>query len=183
MKKFKRPVPVISSGSMADIAFLLLIFFLVATTITSDKGLGLTLPPHQEQKQPLSINERNLYKISINSRDEILAEGQSVSDLEQIQMDVAAFVQNNGADPKSSENPEKAIVSIQLNRGTTYKKFVDVLDAVQGAYHHIYASQVQLTTDAFRALDLNDAKQLQTYKTGKAGFPMNISIAEPHNID
>ncbi|MEM9300060.1 MAG: biopolymer transporter ExbD, partial [Bacteroidota bacterium] len=73
-----RDNPEINSSSMADIAFLLLIFFLVTTTIANDRGLSLQLPPNPEDIENIDIKipERNLFKIQINSADRLLVEGE-----------------------------------------------------------------------------------------------------------
>ena len=71
----KRPLPEVNAGSMADIAFLLLIFFLVTTTIESDYGITRKLPPIQDENvEPPVIKERNIFKVLINSSDELLVE-------------------------------------------------------------------------------------------------------------
>ena len=74
--------PEINSSSMADIAFLLLIFFLVTTTIANDKGISLLLPPKPDDMEEIDIKiqERNIFKVLINSADQLLVEGQPMED-------------------------------------------------------------------------------------------------------
>ncbi|OEK05330.1 ExbD/TolR family protein [Roseivirga misakiensis] len=88
----------VNAGSMADIAFLLLIFFLVTTQIATNKGLTLLLPPKQEEDEPIEIKqqERNLFKIQINSEDQLLVENEPLDDVTQIRTMVYDFVLNFG---------------------------------------------------------------------------------------
>ena len=183
MKFFERKKVEINSSSMADIAFLLLIFFLVTTTIQANKGLNVTLPPHQKDKTQLPIHNRNLYKVHINSKDLILVEDAPFESFEKLHSDVKKFILNNGEDPTMSLNPEKAVVSLQMNRGTNYKRFIEVMDALQGVYYEIYGDRVGLSADEFRNLDLKLENEKAKYDRGREGIPMNISIADPYNIN
>ena len=170
--------PEINAGSMADIAFLLLIFFLVTTTILQEKGLMLKLPPEQNL-EPVKINERNIFKILINSNNQFLVEGEIRKDLNGLRGEIETFVMNNGHNPRLSDNPEEAIVSIKTSRGTDYGQFITALDETKAAYYGIYGRRVGMTGDEFRQLDLRDPMSKRLYQKGKDGIPMNISIAEP----
>jgi biopolymer transport protein ExbD len=178
---------------MADIAFLLLIFFLVTTTIANDKGLFLLLPPDPDQMEDLDIKipEKNLFKIQINSYDNLLVENEPFPDTDKLKEKIVEFVMNYGKDPQSSDNPQKAIVSLKTDRGTTQKKFIEVLDQIKGAYHDIYAERAGVTNARWReiAAEHNDPETERLYDKGrgllpdgKPEFPMNISIAEPTKI-
>lgn len=169
----------VNAGSMADIAFLLLIFFLVTTVINSDKGILLRLPPKIDQPVEVDIHERNLFKILINSNDQIMIEDEARENNENLRREIKAFVLNNGEDKTSSDNPEKAIISIKTNRGTSYKKYIKILDDVQGAYYEIYAERAGISPETFRKLDLKDPGQRAIYQNARLGIPMNISIAKP----
>lgn len=89
----------VNAGSMADIAFLLLIFFLVTTQIATNKGLTLLLPPKQEEDEPIEIKQqqRNIFKIQVNSLDKLLVEEEPLDDVSQIRDMVYDFVLNFGA--------------------------------------------------------------------------------------
>ncbi|MFZ1808341.1 MAG: biopolymer transporter ExbD [Cyclobacteriaceae bacterium] len=177
-----KPLPEIPNASMADIAFLLLTFFLVTTTMPNDKGLSMQLPPPPEaQPEDIKIPERNMFKIQVNSSDALLVEGDPMLEVDGLKDMIKKFILNNGADPKSSDSPEKAIVSLKTDRGTTHKRFVEILDIAQGAYYDIYADQAGVTNEEFRkiASDLNDPENQRLYNKGRAGIPMAISIAEP----
>jgi len=170
----------VNTGSMADIAFLLLIFFLVSTTILQEKGLMITLPPDQEKQPVMPVNDRNLFKISINSKNQFLIQDEPRGDLAGLKADVKMFILNPAAANNLAESPKKAIVSLKSNRGTDYAAFIAVLDEVKGAYYDIYGERVGLSGDQYRHLNLDNPRQLALYEKGKEGIPMNISIAEPN---
>jgi biopolymer transport protein ExbD len=207
MARSGRKLPEVNSSSMADIAFLLLIFFLVTTTIATDKGLTLTLPPKADPNQPppdITKNQRNIYKILVNSQDKILIEDEPVTDLSGLREEVKAFVLNFGQVNEesqalynslpqslralskrseiSSDDPTEAVVSFKADRGTSYDIYLEILDELQGAYYEIYGQRVGLTADEFRSLDRKNPVEYEKYQRGRDGFPMNISIAEPTKI-
>jgi biopolymer transport protein ExbD len=207
MARSGRKLPEVNSSSMADIAFLLLIFFLVTTTIATDKGLTLTLPPKADPNQPppdITKNQRNIYKILVNSQDKILIEDEPVTDLSGLREEVKAFVLNFGQVDEesqalynslpqslralskrseiSSDDPTEAVVSFKADRGTSYDIYLEILDELQGAYYEIYGQRVGLTADEFRSLDRKNPVEYEKYQRGRDGFPMNISIAEPTKI-
>ncbi|WP_194975907.1 ExbD/TolR family protein [Aquiflexum lacus] len=199
----------VNAGSMADIAFLLLIFFLVTTTIASDKGILNILPPKQDPNQPppeIDLNERNIFKILINANDQLLVEDEYLDNTDGLAEDVKSFILNFGApdeeaiglynslpqslksqvnrSPNSSDHPMSggAVVSIKTNRGTSYEKYLEVLDQVKKAYFDIYAERVGLTTDQYRTITGKNAAEKELLDRGKEGIPMAISIAEPDKI-
>jgi biopolymer transport protein ExbD len=177
-KSKSRPTAEINSGSMADIAFLLLIFFLVTTTIASDKGLPMTLPRKQENNEPIEINARNLFKVLVNSRNQLLVDEEPMP-LEQLRESVIRFVSNNGVDPKSSESPKEAIVSIKTDRGTDYGVYVSVLDAIKAAYHELRAKHLGISVKEYLALDPDEPSDKEKLELAKQAFPANISEADP----
>lgn len=168
-----------SAGSMADIAFLLLIFFLVSTTILQEEGLTLRLPPKTEDQAASEMHSRNLFKIAINSLDEILIQNEPRHDLQGLRIEVKTFVLNHGKDPDLSEGPEKAVISLKTNRGTSYHTFIAALDEIKAAYYEIYSDRAGITPQQFRNLNRSDPKERALYLQAKKGIPMNISIAEP----
>ena len=170
-------------GSMADIAFLLLTFFMVTTVMKDEKGLPLLLPPYQEQPISQPVTDRNLFKIQINSQDMLLINGTPRTTLEGIRDEIKSFILNNGALPTLSDSPLKAIVSLKADRGTSHHMFMKALDEIQGAYYEIYAERVELTPEQYRKLDLTIKHQKLIYDKGREGIPMNISIAEPTGAD
>ena len=184
MIKFRKPAneTKVSAGSMADIAFLLLIFFLVATTLQQDKGLMLQLPPDVPATD-VPINERNLFKIRINSSNQFLIQNEVRGDLQGLTQEIKSFVLNDGANPAWSVTPKDAIISVKTQRGTSYEHFINVLDVVKEAYYQMYGERVGLTSDAFRKLDRDDPRQYALYEKARLDLPMNISIAEPDKLN
>ncbi len=170
----------VNTSSMADIAFLLLIFFLVTTTMNQDKGLMMRLPANVEVP-PAPKHERDLFNILINSSDELMVENEMPYDPSNLRTDIKQFILNWGEDDNLSVSPNDAVVSIKSNRGTSYKVYIKVLDEVQAAYFEIYGKRVGLTADEFRKLDHRDPDQLAMYQKAREGIPMNISIAKPNN--
>ncbi|WP_423997499.1 ExbD/TolR family protein [Maribacter sp. IgM3_T14_3] len=147
MKNHRSPQEV-NAGSMADIAFLLLIFFLVTTSIENDAGLNRSMPPDIIDNR-VDIKKRNLFEISINDADLIMAEG-DVIDSKNLREKVIAFIDNGGVPIQMegycnyckgeglvvlSENPDKAIISIKAQRNTSYPVYVAVQNEVIGAYN------------------------------------------------
>lgn len=146
----RRTPPEVNAGSMADIAFLLLIFFLVTASIEVDAGFNRMLPKI-EPTEPIEINDRNLFEINMNAKNELLVEGE-LFDLKNLRKAVIHFIDNGGLkanaegyceyckgerDPKSSDNPENAIVSITTNRNTAYDLYVAVQNEVVGTYNDL----------------------------------------------
>jgi biopolymer transport protein ExbD len=180
-----RSTPEIPNASMADIAFLMLIFFLVTTTIANDRGLSIQLPPPPEaQQDDVKIQEHNMFKIQVNSSDALLVEGNPMSDVSGLRDEIKKFILNRGNDPASSDSPEKAIVSYKTDRGTTHRRFIEILDIIQGAYYDVYAEQAGVTNKRFRdaASDLSIDENREIYDKGRAGIPMQVSIAEPTKV-
>jgi biopolymer transport protein ExbD len=197
----------INAGSMADIAFLLLIFFLVTTTIASDKGILNILPPKLDPNVPppdIKVNERNIFAILINANNDLLVEGEYRRNTENLDTDIKEFILNFGAPnedavalfnslpaslqaqalrrPESSDHPKEAVVSIKTDRGTSYELYLEVFDAAKKAYFEIYGERVGLTSDQYRALTGDDEASKALQDKGKAGIPMAISVAEPNKI-
>lgn len=190
-----RATPEIPNASMADIAFLLLTFFLMTTTVPNDKGLLLFLPPPPEAvaEQDVEIPERNLFKIQINSFDNLLVENEVWTGTDRELTDrIKEFILNYGRNAESSDNPEKAIVSFKTDRGTTHKKFIQILDAAEAAYNEIYAENAGITVEQWREVSSEpnatpENKQLydrgrKIKSDGKPEIPKNLSIAEPTKV-
>lgn len=176
IKKKSREDAEIPSASLADIAFLLLVFFLLVTTIDVDTGIGLVLPPEPEQnQQPPPIKERNLLKILVNTQGQVLLD-EEPSSLNEVKQKVIEFVDNKGREPDLSESPQKAIVSIKTQRETPYRTYIDMLDEVMGAYKDLRNRAAQAEFGRrYEALE-DDSPEQQKIKDM---YPKKISIAEP----
>ena len=177
-KKKQRREAEIPTSSMADIAFLLLIFFLVTTTIDVDTGIGMTLPPElDEEIEPPPVKERNILKILINEQGQVLLEDRP-SSVAQIREEVRTHVTNNGEDVRYAETPKKAVVSIKTDRQTPYNLYIQTLDEVWMAYFEIWDTEARSkgypTYQEYRS-DLEDLKENEI----RDKWPAQISLAEP----
>ncbi|MEX0723525.1 MAG: biopolymer transporter ExbD [Gracilimonas sp.] len=175
INKPKRKEADINGSSMADIAFLLLIFFLVTTTINVDTGIGLVLPPPLEDEEPPPIRERNLMNILVNSEGRILMDEEPY-DISQVKNSLKEFIENPNSDPDLAETPDLAIISIKTQRQTPYRIYVNMLDEVMGAYKELRDEASMSNYGVpYGALNENSEQQNQI----KDLFPKKISIAEP----
>ena len=178
MARNRRGLPEINAGSMADIAFLLLIFFLVTTTMDQDTGIARKLPPmpEEEQEKPPEIKAKNIYVVLINSKNELLVEGEW-TEISQLKEGAKAFINNNGVDPTSSDSPEKAIISLQNDRGTEYVTYIRVQNELAAAYNEL-RNDAALSKFGEQFKNLNKTQQKEIKKM----YPQKISEAEPKNI-
>ena len=169
--------PELHAGSMADIAFLLLTFFMITTQINHEKGLPLVLPRSLDVPAA-AVNKRNIFTIHINSANLFMIKGEVRTDLTGLREEIKSFILNRGINPELSDHPEKAVVSLKADRGTSHHAYIQALDEIQAAYYEIYAHQAGIDADRFRKLDLNNPMERTLYEKGKRGIPMNISIVE-----
>ncbi|WP_299222910.1 biopolymer transporter ExbD [uncultured Psychroserpens sp.] len=142
----KRSAPEVNAGSMADIAFLLLIFFLVTTTIPKDSGINRKLPPIEENDEDVNIKEKNIFTVLLNGKDQLLVEDE-LMEIKDLRSAAVKFLDNGGdgscdyckgaRDPKSSDNPDKAIISLKNERETSYKAYISVQNELVAAYNQL----------------------------------------------
>ena len=140
----KRSAPEVNAGSMADIAFLLLIFFLVTTTIETDSGLNRKLPPMEDVVDPPIIKERNIFTVVVNKNNDLLVEEKPL-EISELREAAVAFLDNGGGkgedacqgarDTGSSDNPDKAVISLKNDRETDYKVYIAVQNELVAAYN------------------------------------------------
>jgi len=169
----------IDASSMADIAFLLLIFFLVTTTIVNEKGVNIILPKKKEAEvEVMPQKERNIFKVLINSKDLLLVNGEPM-EVNEIREKAIAFLGNNGKDENLSESPQKAIISYKTDRGTSYKMYLEVLDELKGAYHQLRADKLEIPLKDYLYLDKSEKADEKLLKKAKDAYPMQLSEAEP----
>ena len=177
-KKKQRREAEIPTSSMADIAFLLLIFFLVTTTIDVDTGIGMTLPPELDlEVEPPPVKERNMLSILINAQGQVLLEDLP-SSVAQIRDEVKTHVMNMGQDPRYSERPGVAVVSIKTDRQTPYSLYIDTMDEVWMAYFEIWDNEARSLGFADYP-DFRSALEEEEENTIRAEWPAQISLAEP----
>jgi len=161
---------------MADIAFLLLIFFLVTSMIPNDKGIARDLPqpcpPGADCNIPIKKN--NIFSISVNEKGEIMA-NETLTKIEDLKNVLKNFIDNNADKsciycngeqlPEASDNPKKASISLSIHREAPYQSFISVQDEIAKAYFELrenYASEV-LKTSAQKINDKELKKMQEAY--------------------
>lgn len=189
-----KKVPEINSSSMADISFMLLIFFLTATTMDTDKGLFRMLPPYQdptEQQDDIKVLDKNLFVVLVNKDDKLMVEKKPMNprDLRKACKDFLMNMNNDMEDKRYPGYTEedipgigkvkvtKAIVSIQNDRGTSYKKYIEIQNEIVAAYNEVkdyYAMK-------YFKKPFNELKE-DRQDLIKQIIPQKISEAEPKNI-
>jgi hypothetical protein len=190
MARNKRAIPEINAGSMADIAFLLLIFFLVTTTMDADKGINRKLPPWDDNPpdQENLIRERNIFTVLINSNNNLLVENEYM-DISELRKACKEFIINNGLgdcdycdgglrDPNSSDNPTKAVVSLQNDRGTSYDMYIRVQNELVAAYEEL-RNELSIKRYGKPYEKLTDPELIEEIKLA---FEQKISEAEPLDL-
>ena len=187
----RRETPEINAGSMADIAFLLLIFFLVTTTMDIDTGISRKLPEKQDPNiKPPILKEKNVFEVLVNRRDEILVEGDTYMQIADLREATVKFIDNGGGkdengdectwcegnkDPESSDHPKKAIISLQSDRGTSYGTYISVQNELVAAYSVL---RNKYANKKF-GQDFDDLSDEQQKVIKKDIYPQIISEAEP----
>lgn len=194
----RKLVPEVNAGSMADIAFLLLIFFLVTTTIETDSGLDRMLPPIEPPESAVVIKEKNIFTVNINKKGQLLVEDELL-ELRALRAAAKAFLENGAdgsctycqgsKDPAASDNPTKAVISLKSDRETKYSTYITVQNELVGAYNdlrnrearRIYgrdftAMQAEYLNPETPANVRNDLKE--KVKRIQQMFPQKLSEAE-----
>ena len=200
-RKNREAPPEVNAGSMADIAFLLLIFFLVTTTIQTDQGINRKLPPIDDTQKPQDniIKEKNIFTVLINRNDQLLVEDKLV-ELKDLRQKAIDFLDNGGdgscayckgeRDEFSSDNPDKAIISLQNDAETSYKAYIAVQNELVAAYYFLRDRECQARYGkTFRELEAmfddpktNEAQRNKIepiIKDIQTLFPQKLSEAEP----
>lgn len=191
MAKGKRTVPEVNSSSTADIAFILLIFFLITTSMDTDRGLARQLPPPPEPDTKIDdiiIKERNVLQVLLNSADQLMVGGEyvRVSDLRKRAKEFIANPYNDEKMPekKAKDVPffgnvmvtENHVISLLNDRGTTYQAYIDVQNELVAAYNELRNELAQEKWQKnYDALDEEQKKAVRQI------YPQKISEAEPKN--
>lgn len=186
----KRAAPEINAGSMADIAFLLLIFFLVTTTMDTDTGLNRMLPPPVplDQEPPPPIKDRNVFVVLLNSNNQLLVENQYM-DVKDLRAATKEFIDNPMKKETLSETKDKeveffglvpvsrGVISLQNDRGTQYQAYLTVQNELQAAYNELRNELARRKwSKDFKDLDEDQQKAIREI------YPQSISEAEPKNV-
>lgn len=164
----------INASSMADIAFLLLIFFLVTTTIAEDKGILVKLPPWSDvEPDPTKMKTRNVYSVLVNAQNELLVRGQR-TDIRELRRNTKEFIANPMKREDLSESPKKAIISLKNDRGTNYRTYLEVYNELQAAYNELWDEEsLKRYSVAYEKLPASQKRVIRNE------FPLIISEAEP----
>lgn len=182
MAKKKRDTPEINASSMADIAFLLLIFFLVTTTIEVDKGILHKLPRWTEDPpENIDMNKRNTMVVLINSRDQLLV-NDNVASVDVLREKAKEFLTNNGRNPSMSDNPKKAVISLQNDRGTSYGIYIEVQNELKAAYREVRDDYAMNKYGKTYAQLKENESNIDKLKDVVEEFPMRLSEAEPKEL-
>ena len=188
----KRKVPAVNASSSADIAFMLLLFFLMTSSMDTDKGLPRRLPPpvpkDQKDDADVDIRKRNLLVVLINSNNQILC-GDEFVEMEQLKDKVKEFIANPNNDEHLPEKVEvdvpyfgkrmvtkNHVISLQNDRGTEYQAYIDVQNEIAAAYNEL---RNDISREKFGKLIADLAPDQQ--EAVQDIYPQKISEAEPKN--
>lgn len=187
----KKETPDVNASSTADIAFLLLVFFLVSTTMNSDTGLSRMLPPivpQQNNNDSPIIKDRNVFTVQLNYKNQLLVEGEWMTDKKQLKNKAKEFIANPNDDATLPEKQEtdvpffgkvrvsKGVISLQNDRGSQYQAYLEIQNDLQAAYNEL---RNELARQKFKKefKDLEDDQKDAIKKI----YPQRISEAEPKN--
>lgn len=181
----------INSSSMADISFLLLIFFLVTTSMNVSTGLMRRLPPPlppDQKPQDVDIKKRNIFVVKINSLNQLLVQGEEMN-IHDLKAKAKEFVKNEANDANLPEKfaeefptlgvveyTRDHVISVQNDVDTQYQAYIDVQNELVAAYNEL---RNELSSLKFgKKFDDLDEKQ---QKDVQAVYSQKISEAEPKN--
>lgn len=201
MARSKRELTEINAGSMADIAFLLLVFFLVTTTMDSSWGLSRKLPPPliENQEPPPPIKDRNVFVVLANANDQLLVEGQlmEISDLREAAKEFIANPQRKEALPEFKEvdidlfgmmQVSKQVISLQNDNGTSYNLYIQVQNELEAAYNELrdqlslekFGTKYRIIEEMTKSEDPGVSEPAKAkVKAVRKVYPQRISEAEP----
>ncbi len=173
-----RQAPEINAGSMADIAFLLLIFFLVTTQIVEDKGIRVALPVWSEEEPDITkLKTRNVFSVLANAQNQLLVRGE-IARIDELRERAKEFIANPKKREDLAEAPNKAIISLKNDRGTNYETYLTVYNELKAAYTELWNEESQRMYGKPYSDDL--PKNMK--KAVRDKFPLVISEAEPTNF-
>jgi len=185
----KKEVPEINAASMADIAFLLLIFFLVTVTMDVDTGITRKLPPPVEDDSSVDFNQRNIFEVLVNSANMLLVEGKP-GNLLTLTEDTKTFFLNPNNDPNLPEKKlerielmgdiyvSKGVISLKNDRGTSYEMYIKVQNELTRAFQEM---RDELSIEKFGTKYNNLVDPLKQ-EAIQAVIPIAISEAEPEDV-
>ena len=189
MAKKKRDVPQINATSTADSAFMLLIFFLITTSMDTDRGLARQLPPppeNNQEKSDIIVKERNVLQVRINKDDQLMVGGEWF-DIKQLRERAKEFIANPNNDENMPEKhpkhlpyfgdvmiTEKHVISVQNDVGTSYDAYLQVQNELVAAYNELRNELAQSQFGkSYAECSEDEQKAIRDY------YPQKISEAEP----
>ena len=191
MARAKKKVPEVNSSSTADIAFLLLVFFLCTTTMAVNKGLARRLPPPvpaEQKTQDLKVKERNVLVVLLNSNDALRVGGKDAT-VAELKEKAKEFILNKDNDENLPEKEvidveyfgsvavtKNHVISLQNDRGTSYSAYIEVQNELVAAYHEL-RNDLAKSKFGKNYEDLDESQQKAIQKI----YPQKISEAEPKN--
>ncbi len=174
-KKKQRAAAEINASSMADIAFLLLVFFLVTTTIDVERGITVRLPEWSEEPpEEINLKQRNVFSVLVNAQNQLLVRGE-LAEIGELRERAKEFIMNPSANPELSEAPNQAIISLKNDRGTSYETYIEVYNELKAAYNELWDEETQKVYGVHYSEDLPKAKKDKI----KDKIPFVLSEAEP----
>jgi len=202
MARKKRELQEINAGSMADIAFLLLVFFLVTTTMDTSWGLARKLPPPllENQPDPPPIKDRNVFVVLANANDQLLVEGElmEISELREAAKEFIANPQRKEDLPEFKEVEidllgtrmvSKQVISLQNDNGTSYNLYIQVQNELAAAYNELRndVAQAEFGMSYDKMEEMAKAEEggdkfKAMIKAIRKVYPQRISEAEPKDV-
>jgi biopolymer transport protein ExbD len=170
IRRRRRELPEVPLASMSDIAFLLLIFFIVAATIDSETGLGLTLPEFKPEESPSLVEKSRVTEIKIYP-DSLLLNGKTSTTT-----GIKEYVATRAKESINLNSEDKYIVLILFANSTLYQKYIDVLDQVKVAYKSVQDDYARTKYGTVFKV-LNEAQKVEVMEK----VPVLISIGEIKN--
>ncbi len=168
----------INAGSMADIAFLLLIFFLVTTTIDVDKGITVKLPPWSDEPPEIQkLKTRNVFSVLVNAQNQLLVRGE-LTGIDDLRERAKEFIANPQRRDDLSTDPKNAIISLKNDRGTDYGTYLEVYNELKAAYNELWNDECE----KLYGIPYSDDLPVAYRRAIKEKIPMVLSEAEPTNF-
>jgi biopolymer transport protein ExbD len=199
----RKKSPEINAGSMADIAFLLLIFFLVTTTMNVDAGISKKIPEKQIHNTSFDVKQKNILEVNINFNNELFVDGKIV-ELKELKQIAIQFIDNGGGFDNnqqpcnwcegerletSSDHPSKAIISIETDRNTSYETYITTLDNLSSSYAFLrnklaikmYNTNYETLLATYKKSNYSNESIENKIKMIKDKYPLLISDVEINN--
>lgn len=195
--------PEINAGSMADIAFLLLVFFLVTTTLSTDAGIFRRIPEKPIENHNITIKEKNILEVHLNFKNALFVENNQI-DFKELKQIAINFIDNaagldkynqpcdwcNGLkDLSSSDHPTKAVISLHSDRRTNYETYIKTLDILNSAYSHLrnklavklYQQNYSSLVEEYESSNYKNTDLAEKIKFIRSCYPVLLSDAEIKN--